>query len=182
MPFALIDKFGRIEKIEEETHQVTSNFEWVQIDVSQTSDYSGKRVINGQLVDSADELQNMRAQKTAEVNRIRAQKIEEGFIYKNKKYQMDIESRANACGAALLMHIKKERGKNIKKEKQVWRTMDNENVEFDSEEFLDFAEKMAEVVDAIYKTSFNIKEQILKQELFEAVASLDIEKMWPTGD
>jgi CheY-like chemotaxis protein len=115
------------------------------------------------------------ANRCAEINTLRAQKTEGGVVFQGNAFDSSEKSRCNLTAVAAKMASPSA----TLQDDFVWRTSDNKNIAMTKEDVLTFHAAMTDWIYANNKASWDHKTVINDLTTIESVEAYDIQQGWP---
>lgn len=110
-----------------------------------------------------------------EVNTLRNDKLNAGFLHSTKTYSADTDSRASL--AAYVANVNAGKGLPAS---FTWRAEDNSDNSFTTTTILDLHDSMTDFLDAAYNNAWTHKAGLDAEVTVSAVDAYDISTGWPT--
>jgi two-component system alkaline phosphatase synthesis response regulator PhoP len=117
-------------------------------------------------------LDEVKEERYGEINELRAEKLNQGVIFKGLSFESDEKSRNSLSGAAASATLPSN---------FVWRSSENESIPMNKNKILEFHSAMTRWVFENYRVSWDHKTFIDTLTSIEDVESYAIEEGWPSN-
>jgi CheY-like chemotaxis protein len=121
-------------------------------------------------------LDEVKANRCAEINALREKKLAQGVVYKGLPFASDEQSRSHLTAVAAA--VASGNGKGLDKD-LAWRSSDNQLVSMSKEDLLAFHGTLTRWVCLNYKASWDLKDAVCDLGSIGDVESFDIQQRWP---